>query len=180
MSIARQEAKTRDLIAAGANVIYEADFAFDGIFVKVDVLARQGTAWEIHEVKMSTSGKGVLRDLAAAFPDLAEAPEVRIANIRDLMLPLKKRHVYRWQMRGSHSIKEVLPALVPDLSYDGLDIAGGGMAMLAYHEMCAADDPERVTQIRRGLLAYCRLDTWAMVRVLGSLKAALQQSGQQA
>jgi hypothetical protein len=61
---------------------------------------------------------------------------------------------------------------VPDLSYKGLKVADGGMAMLAYHEMCAAEDPERVAEIRRELLAYCELDTWAMVRILGELRKA--------
>lgn len=114
--------------------------------------------------------KSVLRDLAAAFPDLADELQKRIDNIRDLMLPFKSRAVYCWPMRGSYSIKEVLPALVPDLSYKGLRVADGGMAMLAYHEMCAAEDPERVAEIRRDLLTYCELDTWAMVRILGELR----------
>lgn len=114
--------------------------------------------------------KSVLRDLAAIFPDLSDDLQKRIDNIRDLMAPFKKRHLYRWPMRGSYSIKEVLPALVPDLSYKGLSVADGGMAMLAYHEMCAAEDPERVAEIRRDLLEYCELDTWAMVRILGALR----------
>ena len=86
------------------------------------------------------------------------------------MLPFKSRAVYRWPMRGSYSIKEVLPALVQDLSYKGLNVADGGMAMLAYHEMCSAEDPERVAQIRHDLLAYCEMDTWAMVRILEELR----------
>jgi hypothetical protein len=118
--------------------------------------------------------KSVLRDLAAALPDLAASLQTRIEHIRDLMLPFKKRHLYRWPMRGSYSIKEVLPALVPELSYQGLSVADGGMAMLAYHEMCAAQDPERVAQIRRDLLAYCALDTWAMVRILGELRKLVE------
>jgi hypothetical protein len=118
--------------------------------------------------------KSVLRDLAAIFPDLAESLQTRIEHIRDLMLPFKKRHLYRWPMRGSYSIKKVLPALVPELSYQGLSVADGGMAMLAYHEMCAAQDPERTAEIRRDLLAYCALDTWAMVRILGELRKMVE------
>jgi hypothetical protein len=120
--------------------------------------------------------KGVLRDLAETFPDLAGELQKRIDNIRDLMAPFKKRHLYRWPMRGSYSIKEVLPALVPDLSYKGLSVADGGMAMLAYHEMCATQDAARVREIRRDLLAYCRLDTWAMVRILGELRKVVGDS----
>ncbi len=113
--------------------------------------------------------KGVLKNLAEAFPDLAGAINARIENIRDLMVPFKKRDIYRWQMRGSYSIKEALPALVPDLSYDGLNVSDGMMAMRVYHEMCKSDDPEVIAELRRGLLEYCRLDTLAMVKILNKL-----------
>jgi len=120
--------------------------------------------------------KGVLRNLAELFPDLADALKARVENVRDLMVPFRKRDVYRWQMRGSYSIKVVLPALVPDLSYAGMDVADGMAAMRAYHEMCALDDPVALAELRRGLLEYCRLDTLAMVRILGELER-LQVSG---
>ncbi len=118
--------------------------------------------------------KGVLRNLAELFPDLADALLVRLENVRDLMVPFRRRDVYRWQMRGSYSIKEVLPALVPDLSYDGLAVADGMAAMRAYHEMCAVDDPVALAELRRGMLAYCRLDTLAMVRILGALEEVVK------
>jgi hypothetical protein len=115
--------------------------------------------------------KGVLRNLAELFPDLADALLARVENVRDLMVPFRKRDLYRWQMRGSYSIKVVLPALVPDLSYEGMDVADGMAAMRAYHEMCALDDPVALAELRRGLLEYCRLDTLAMVRILGVLES---------
>ena len=114
--------------------------------------------------------KGVLKSLAEAFPDLAEDINARIENIRDLMVPFRKRDVYRWQMRGSYSIKAVLPALVPELSYEGLTVSDGMMAMRVYHEMCEIDDPDKVAELRKGLLEYCRLDTLAMVEILVKLK----------
>lgn len=113
--------------------------------------------------------KGVLRDLAKLFPDLAEAIEARMANVRDLMVPFKKRHVYRWPMRGSYSIKEVLPALVPELSYEGMEVADGMAAMQAYRDMCALKPGEELDRLRVAMLEYCRLDTLAMVRILGKL-----------
>jgi len=114
--------------------------------------------------------KGVLRTLADRFPDLAEEIEMRVANVRDLMVPFRRRDVYRWQMCGSYSIKEVLPALVPELSYAGLEIADGMAAMQAYHDMCALDDPEELHKLRQKMLDYCRLDTLAMVRILAVLQ----------
>lgn len=65
LSVTEQIAKTRELIKAGAEVIYEASLAFDSIFIKADILVRNGPAWEIHEVKMSTSVKDPNYDDAA-------------------------------------------------------------------------------------------------------------------
>jgi hypothetical protein len=61
----------------------------------------------------------------------------------------------------------VLPAVVPELSYDNLDgVADGGMAMDAF---CEAIQPgtskERKREIEKQLLVYCTLDTFAMVRL---------------
>ncbi|PLX85362.1 MAG: DUF2779 domain-containing protein [Desulfuromonas sp.] len=120
--------------------------------------------------------KGVLRELAKTFPDLAEAIDERLANVRDLMVPFRRRDVYRWQMRGSYSIKEVLPAMVPELSYAGMAIADGMAAMEAYHEMCALEDPVALAELRRAMLEYCRLDTLAMVRILGELEGIVAHS----
>lgn len=114
--------------------------------------------------------KGVLRELASGFPDLAPAIATHLDNVRDLMLPFKRRDVYRWSMQGSYSIKKVLPAMVSDLSYAGLSIADGQMAMLAWKEMGVSDDPQRIAGLRKALLDYCRLDTWAMVRILEELR----------
>jgi Domain of unknown function(DUF2779) len=114
--------------------------------------------------------KGVLRQLAELFPDLAPAIEARLENVRDLMVPFRRRDVYRWQMRGSYSIKEVLPAMVPELSYTGLEIADGMAAMQAYHDMCALGEGEELERLRRAMLEYCRMDTLAMVRILGELE----------
>lgn len=114
--------------------------------------------------------KSVLRELAELFPDLAEALQLRIDNVRDLMVPFKKRHLYRWQMAGSYSIKAVLPALVPELSYKRLSIGDGQMAMVAYRAMCDELDLVTLAEIRKDLLAYCELDTLAMVRILGVLR----------
>jgi hypothetical protein len=73
-------------------------------------------------------------------------------------------------MQGSYSIKKVLPAFVPELSYDELEISDGGMAMEAWHQMCAAQNAEELAAIRKNLLDYCALDTLAMVRLLEVLE----------
>ncbi|MDO3377711.1 DUF2779 domain-containing protein [Geoalkalibacter halelectricus] len=116
-----------------------------------------------------TFEKSVLRDFADLFPDLAFEIGKRLENVRDLMVPFRRRDVYRWQMRGSYSIKEVLPAMVPGLSYNGMAVADGMAAMQAYHDMCAMKPGEDLEQLRRAMLEYCQLDTLAMVLVLEKL-----------
>jgi hypothetical protein len=106
-----------------------------------------------------------MKEMATAFPDLAAGMERAIERIFDL-LPLARAHYYHPQMRGSWSIKAVLPTIAPDLAYDDLEVADGGMAQEAFAEIMLADTPDdRVEQLRKGLLLYCERDTWAMVRV---------------
>ena len=57
-----QLARTRELIDSGTEVIYEASFSFSAIFVKADILVRDGAAWQIYEVKMGTGVKPVNLD----------------------------------------------------------------------------------------------------------------------
>jgi len=74
------------------------------------------------------------------------------------------------KFKGSYSIKKVLPVLVPDLSYDGMDIAEGATAMASWDEMVNKGSlPERKEKIRKDLLKYCKLDTLAMVRIFEQL-----------
>lgn len=112
----------------------------------------------------------VLKDLAARYKGHRARVNRIVANMRDLMVPFRTRACYKWEMKGGYSIKNVLPALVPELSYSGLEIANGGAAMEAYHEMCAVkDQPEELAAVRGALLEYCKLDTLAMVRILEKL-----------
>ncbi|MEA3428401.1 MAG: DUF2779 domain-containing protein, partial [Thermodesulfobacteriota bacterium] len=77
---------------------------------------------------------------------------------------------YLWQMNGSYSIKAVLPALIPELSYDEMEISNGGMAMDAYSTMRQTEDPGELERIQKALLEYCKLDTLGMVRIVEKLR----------
>jgi hypothetical protein len=94
------------------------------------------------------------------------------------MAPFRNKDYYVREMCGSHSIKYVLPALVPDLSYDNLAIADGEMAMLSYARLSKLDEGDEKEKIRRDLLAYCRLDTLAMVKIWERLVNMMQPKGQ--
>ena len=88
------------------------------------------------------------------------------------MVPFQKKHYVTPSMQGSYSIKYVLPALVPKMqeAYKELEgIQNGGQAMNAFTSLHVKNLEEQ-KEIRKQLLAYCELDTLAMVRVLQKLK----------
>ena len=86
------------------------------------------------------------------------------------MEPFQKKWYYHPTMNGSYSIKQVLPALVPELSYKDLEIGEGGTAMAAFEGLLKIGDMAEREKIRKQLLEYCGLDTLAMVKILGKLK----------
>lgn len=106
------------------------------------------------------------QELAVRFPDLAERLDAIVGRMVDL-LPIARQHYYHPAMKGSWSIKAVLPTIAPELDYKQLqDVQDGGMAQAAYLEMIHPEVPaERRTQLATALLEYCKLDTLAMVRV---------------
>jgi hypothetical protein len=106
-----------------------------------------------------------LKDLAIQFPEYKEPILELIKRIRDLMEPFQQQWYYAPDMHGSYSIKMVLPALVPDLSYEGMAIADGQAASYAFESLMYEQDEEKKAAIKSDLLAYCNLDTEAMVRV---------------
>ncbi|MFZ2124500.1 MAG: hypothetical protein WA012_12545 [Rhodoferax sp.] len=83
------------------------------------------------------------------------------------LLPIARERYYHPSQQGSWSIKKVLPAVVSELRYDALEgVQDGGGAMDAFLEAIHPDTLiERKEQIRKQLLAYCKLDTYAMVRL---------------
>lgn len=107
-----------------------------------------------------------ISELAERFPDHSASLLAIKQRLFDL-LPVTRNHYYHPSQHGSWSIKSVLPAVAPDLSYETLEgVQNGGMAMDAYLEAIhPATTPERKAEIERQLLSYCGLDTFAMVRL---------------
>jgi Domain of unknown function(DUF2779) len=104
--------------------------------------------------------------LTLRYPTLKQ--ELLAINDRVVdLLPIAKRHYYHPSQEGSWSIKKVLPAIAPDLSYSDLeDIQDGGMATDAYLEAIDESTPHgRKAEIEQQLVKYCELDTYAMVRL---------------
>jgi hypothetical protein len=106
-----------------------------------------------------------IKALAAAFPELGE----RLGEILDRLVDLcsfVSDYIYHPEFRGSFSIKKVLPALVPDLSYSALDVADGDTAITRFARMARGEiSLDAIETTRQQLLAYCKLDTLAMLRL---------------
>lgn len=118
-----------------------------------------------------------LKELAEAFPDLAEHLLNISDNIKDLLVPFQSGYYYIKAMGGSFSIKSVLPALFPndpELDYHNLEgVHNGGEAMSLFPKI--KDLPPQEQEIaRNNLLKYCELDTYAMVKVWEELKRVIE------
>ena len=117
--------------------------------------------------------KSRLQEMANIFPQYKE----HLLNIRDgiidLMVVFRNHDYYIREMKGSYSIKYVLPALFPDddgLNYQKLDQVHKGdeasEAYLSLSKLCKQDE----TELRKNMLKYCALDTYAMVKIYDKLK----------
>jgi hypothetical protein len=111
-----------------------------------------------------------LKEIARDLPEYAQKIADRISRIKDLMLPFQRNYYYAPEMKGSYSIKAVLPALVPELSYNELEINEGGLASIAFENLFNETDMIRISETSKQLLEYCKLDTLAMVRILEKLE----------
>jgi len=113
-----------------------------------------------------------IEEIAAAFPALAPQLLSIAARLVDL-LPIVRDHIYHPDFHGSFSLKKVLPALVPELSYDGLSISEGGTASIELERLLFNSDgldAEATKQLRSDLLRYCHQDTWGLVKLLEFLR----------
>lgn len=114
-----------------------------------------------------------IKELADLFPDLKAALLALVPRFVDLIVPFRKLGYYHPNFNGSFSIKSVLPAMfpnAPELDYKRLGIQDGGMAMDTFANLHLLKDKSQREQIRQDLLAYCRLDTLAMVRIWQKLE----------
>jgi len=109
----------------------------------------------------------ILAGMAASYPDLAPALDGILGRIVDLFPPIRADY-YHPEMRGSWSIKAVVPTVAPDLAYDDLgEVRDGTGAQAAFEEAIGAGTaPERREELRRKLLCYCERDTEVMVRLV--------------
>ena len=112
-------------------------------------------------------------EIARMYPDLKDEMDRINSNIVDFLEPFKQRKYYAKEMHGSASIKVVLPALYPDdpeLDYHNLPVVHNGGEAAEVFLSLKNKSKEEQEKIRQGLLVYCELDTYAMVKLWEKFK----------
>ena len=111
-----------------------------------------------------------LKDLARWLPKHAPDVEVIRGRLWDLY-DVVRRNVYHSAFAGSFSLKTVLPAFVPEMTYETLEVADGTAAGLAWERFLdPATPPLEQSRLKLALLEYCKQDTLALVKLLEVLR----------
>lgn len=109
-------------------------------------------------------------ELGTAYPESKDGLDNITSRMVDLLVPFRSRYLYHPEMKGSASIKAVLPAFYPDMGYDELEISDGGTASLKYLSCIKGlVSGELRASIFTELRKYCGLDTLAEVKLLSLL-----------
>jgi predicted RecB family nuclease len=110
-----------------------------------------------------------LDDLARWLPGhRSEIAKIK-AKLWDLLAVIR-RSVYHPAFGGSFSLKRVAGAILSDMSYDGLGVAEGIQAGIAWTRLVdPATSPEEKDKLTRALLQYCGQDTLALARIIEEL-----------
>lgn len=105
--------------------------------------------------------KTTIRNLAGWLPDLTPSLLALEDRLVDL-LGIIRAHYYHPDFMGSYSIKNVLPVLVPGMSYEGMDVADGTEAGRVWLQIFETEDPKELARMKRALRDYCRMDSLSM------------------
>jgi hypothetical protein len=126
----------------------------------LETLGEKGTVFAF-----SGYEKRMIEAMARCLPER----EGRLKRLLPRLIDLQgiiREHYYHPAFHGSFSLKSILPALLPEMSYANLAIQEGQSASLEYTRMIDPATPyEEKERIRKDLLAYCGYDTFAMLKI---------------
>ncbi len=109
--------------------------------------------------------KGIIGLLAQHLPAYQDQLLNTLNRFKDLC-DITRKYYYHPKFHGSFSLKSILPALRPEMSYEKLEIREGNQAALEYARMIDPATPTtEKNNIRQNLLKYCGQDTLAMVKI---------------
>jgi predicted RecB family nuclease len=118
-----------------------------------------------------------LEELAGLFPRFKEEIAAAISSMWDLY-PIVQKHFYHPDFQGSYSLKSVLPAIVPTMTYANMAVSEGGEAAVFWQEMVSGEcTPDRKETLKLQLLEYCAKDTEALVKIVDALQLCCAAHG---
>ena len=137
-------------------------------FIKNLIVQTEGTSSVI--VYNKTFESTILKMLAEQFPEYEQELLAIDKRLVDIMMPFKEFDYWHPRMLFSNSLKYVLPALVPSMSYDNLLVKNGEDAMLMYEDLVKMEEGPEKEKLRNAYIEYCGQDTLAMVEILKVLR----------
>ena len=109
--------------------------------------------------------KRIVNYLLNEFPDLSSGLNSIIERLVNLQAIIDKNY-YHPEFHGSISIKNVAPALIPEISYEDLVIKDGTSAMAVFAYMAQNKyDEAKINKIREDLNKYCIQDSYSLVKL---------------
>jgi hypothetical protein len=116
-------------------------------------------------IAYSSFEKTRIKELASTFLDLAPKLDLLLDRIIDIEKIIKNNFNHP-DFHGSTSIKKTLPALVPEVTYEGMEISDGLTASVYFAYLAQGKyDEEEAAKIKKNLLEYCKQDTYGMVKL---------------
>jgi hypothetical protein len=125
-------------------------------------IGKKGTVFVWHD-RFEKSCNDTLSRIVPKYKSFFDQLNERII---DLKIPFSEGYFVHKDFFGSASIKVVLPVIIPELTYDNMEIHGGSAAQRLWME--AILDGKRSHEkekILKDLTEYCGLDTLAMVKI---------------
>lgn len=120
-----------------------------------------------------THEQKILNKAIQLFPEFKTALQQILLRIKDLSTPFRKKHYYLSAMKGSYSMKFLLPAIAPELTFDTLSIKNGISALAAFENLQKEADLFKTLEIREALMEYCKMDTLGLVKIFEALEEVI-------
>ncbi len=147
------------------NYIGEGDCRMEMIESLIHHIPKEGI---ILVYNMEGAEKLRLMQLASQFPQYEEALKQIWERMVDLSLPFSTGNVYHLEMKGSYSLKTLVP-IFSDYHYEDLSVSTGMDAVATYQAYLKTEGEEKI-KLYQALEQYCSLDTYGEYIVYHALK----------
>lgn len=114
---------------------------------------------------------GINKQIAKRIPAAAQFIDEVNGRVYDLRDIFTKQYYVHKNFMGSTSLKRISPVMAPELSYKELAIQEGGAAASSWLKLVRPElAKSEKEQLKQDMLAYCKLDAYAMVRIFEELQ----------